>query len=57
MKPRPRSRAFANFYEFVVACHGFERRCPVGTLARKRSEGPRVYSRSLKLLDQDGQRI
>ncbi|MDR6637093.1 hypothetical protein [Paenarthrobacter nitroguajacolicus] len=57
MKPHPRSRAFANFYELVVACHGFERRCPVGTLARKRSEGPCVYARCLKLLDQDGQRI
>ncbi|WP_422758469.1 hypothetical protein [Paenarthrobacter sp. C1] len=57
MKPRPRSRAFADFYEFVVACHGFDRCYPVGTLARKRSEGPRVYARCLKLLDQDGQRI
>ncbi|WP_223945202.1 hypothetical protein [Arthrobacter sp. StoSoilB20] len=57
MKPHPRSWTFANFHQFVVARHGFERCYPVGTLACERSEGPRVDARCLKLLDEDGQRI
>ncbi|WP_156524788.1 hypothetical protein [Paenarthrobacter nicotinovorans] len=53
MKPLPRGWPFANLHQLVVAGHGFVRCYPVGTLAGKRSEGPRVYARCLKLLDED----